>query len=196
MRKSLILLIVSLYLLRKLSIFLFFLKAGKSKSYTKASNPSSKQSEFTSDLGSRSRWSIFSNRVSKLSPVDMLLSGLQLQLQRRRRQYPGPSQPASSSSSGKTIASNFLRRGLRGRGLQEPEPQVRARPPGPLRRPLTGRNPARPDCPGPGPRRPAGARTPKVASHHPDRPRGPSRRPAGPRRRRPRRAPSGRRALA
>lgn len=29
-----------LHLLKKLSIFLFFLKAGKSKSYTKASNPS------------------------------------------------------------------------------------------------------------------------------------------------------------
>lgn len=51
----------------------------------------SKQSEFTSDLGSRRRLSIFSNRVSKLSPVDMML--LLVQYLRSGKQV----QPTSSA---------------------------------------------------------------------------------------------------
>jgi hypothetical protein len=111
----------------------------------------SKQSEFTSDLGSRSRLSIFSNRVSKLSPVDMLLL-LNMTI---------PSVPAPAAEKQFQPTSSAL-------GSQQPgggagtsgSPGAPGSPPPPFSEVTSALQ-----TPGWGRQRPTAARMPKVASH-------------------------------
>lgn len=109
----------------------------------------SKQSEFTSDLGSRSRLSIFSNRVSKLSPVDMLLLLWQY--------------PRTSTSSGKQFQPTSSGGGFAAAGQRSRNLRVTRCARFPLL-PLTEGISAL-QTPGRGQRRPTAAPTPKVASH-------------------------------